>query len=69
MSSTTHSRHPLIQALGLYLFGLLSCGVTLILLPILFLSWMAPESYFDGVWDLRSDVWMFGVFLWGMLVD
>ncbi len=31
----------------------------------LFHSWMAPESFFDGVWDVRSDVWMFGVYLWG----
>ena len=30
-------------------------------------SWMAPESYFDATWDLRSDVWMFGVLLWGLL--
>ena len=29
--------------------------------------WMAPESFLDGVWDLRSDVWMFGVLLWGLL--
>ena len=28
------------------------------------LRWMAPESYTDGSWDLRSDVWMFGVLLW-----
>ena len=27
--------------------------------------WMAPESFFDGVWDLRSDAWMFAVLLWG----
>lgn len=30
------------------------------------LRWMAPESYFDNVWDLRSDAWMFGVLLWGL---
>ena len=34
---------------------------------VLPMRWMAPESYFDGTWDLRSDVWMFGVLLWGML--
>ena len=28
------------------------------------LRWMAPESYTDGTWDLRTDVWMFGVLLW-----
>ena len=30
---------------------------------------MAPESYFDGTWDLKSDVWMFGVLLWGLLQE
>ena len=28
--------------------------------------WMAPESYTDGTWDLRTDVWMVGVLLWGL---
>ena len=33
------------------------------LLPI---RWMAPESFFDGVWDVKTDAWMLGVLLWGM---
>ena len=32
-------------------------------------SWLAPESYFDETVDLRSDVWMFGVLLWGAFID
>jgi serine/threonine protein kinase len=33
---------------------------------VLPMRWMAPESYFDGTWDLASDMWMYGVLLWGM---
>jgi serine/threonine protein kinase len=33
---------------------------------VLPMRWMAPESYFDGTWDLKSDVWMCGVLLWGL---
>ena len=28
------------------------------------LRWMAPESFTDGTWDLKSDIWMCGVLLW-----
>ena len=31
------------------------------------LRWMAPESYTDGTWNLKTDVWMFAVLLWGEL--
>ena len=30
-------------------------------LPI---RWMAPESFTDGTWDVKTDVWMLGVLLW-----
>ena len=40
------------------------CSQTLDADPDVMCRWMAPESYLDGHWDLRSDVWMFGVLLW-----
>ena len=31
---------------------------------VLPLRCLAPESYTDGTWDLRTEVWMFGVLVW-----
>ena len=28
--------------------------------------WMAMESFMDGVFTVTSDMWMFGVLMWGM---
>ena len=30
------------------------------------LRWCAPESVFEGLYTLQSDVWMFAVLLWGL---
>ena len=30
------------------------------------LRWMAPESIMDGIFSEKSDMWMFGVLMWGM---
>ena len=38
------------------------------LLPSRACRWMAPESFMDGVYSVKSDVWMFGVLMWGMLL-
>ena len=30
------------------------------------LRWMAPEAFLDGINTVQSDMWMFGVLMWGM---
>lgn len=27
-------------------------------------KWMAPESTFQGIYTMKSDVWAYGIFLW-----
>ncbi|XP_047126150.1 fibroblast growth factor receptor 4 isoform X3 [Hydra vulgaris] len=47
-------------ARDIYLSGVYikeSCGI----LPV---KWMAPESLFDKVYTIKSDVWSFGIVLW-----
>ena len=29
---------------------------------------MSPESYYDGTWNLKTDIWSFGVLLWGQYI-
>ena len=29
------------------------------------LRWMSPESFTEGVFNQKSDVWMLGVCIWG----
>jgi hypothetical protein len=53
---------------GFCLYGTLSNMASIVVFSaVCSTRWMAPESYYDGIWDLTADVWMFGVLLWGML--
>lgn len=27
-------------------------------------KWMAPESIFQGIYTMKSDVWAYGILLW-----
>lgn len=37
------------------------CGPLQARLPV---KWMAPESIFDCVYTVQSDVWSYGILLW-----
>lgn len=41
--------------------GWLSPAVSQVRLPV---KWMAPESIFQGMYTMKSDVWAYGILLW-----
>lgn len=41
--------------------GDLNSAVSQVRLPV---KWMAPESIFQGMYTMKSDVWAYGILLW-----
>lgn len=41
-----------------------SCGRRGFLQVRLPVKWMAPESTFQGIYTIKSDVWAYGILLW-----